>query len=675
MRNRQVFIELRPTRLDVVVADHDRVIAARRIDAELRDDTSEWIRDVKRLSDPLERVINELGCAGMKARVIYQSPTQMTAIESLEVRHPTQCCEAARLECFDSLKYSTLAATSDSVVIGRDAHGKLRRTHAVAAVDRNDIVRAITDMVESAGLRFQSATPTDAAIITMVGKWAIGADEIGAGEQVRQEQESLEQVTGDNSCSPAPGSPAPLAVLYIGEQSSCLMIADRGNLTFARRLQVGVDSFVNALTNPIRSEGYSEPITLSQNQAIHILRAHGLPRGPEHVPLEQVNREPASRENHPSPAPGQPDLTGQQLIPLLQPLLQRFVVELRQSLRFGASGSDDSPIAIRCHGPGGLLRGLPELLEQELNVSVINEASGSLSAAGEPGGDGSVLADVIHAWRGRGLRGIQSSILNPRSSGPALIPREVARTRKLSRLSRWLWTGAAAAMVLIAFDAMRFSVQIDEQQRQADRIASHQHDFKVLGQTQQRLVDVIAAMRDLEQRIENEVHWRIEDRASRIEHQAPLNPRPSPLTLYPSILSPQSSILREVARVTPESIRLTRITLRWSEDGLVGALSGIETDQVNLEPVSSGDHPRPSTTETGLSPAPDSPVPSRGLSWFITQLRDSPLFETASLGNVHAGSVEGVEGTRFEATVVVTDVPAALRLAVGDRRTVEGEHP
>ena len=69
------------------------------------------------------------------------------------------------LTCTEALRYSAASAVCQAVAVGRDRSGSKRQTHVVVAAERLDVVRALVEMIESAGLTFDSATPIDAAIM------------------------------------------------------------------------------------------------------------------------------------------------------------------------------------------------------------------------------------------------------------------------------------------------------------------------------------------------------------------------------------------------------------------------------------------------------------------------------------------------------------------------------
>ena len=101
----------------------------------------------------------------------------------------------------------------------------------------------------------------------------------------------------------------------------------------------------------------------------------------------------------------------------LQPIdLQRYIIELRQSLRFGLSDEERADINLTITGPGASLPGLAELLARELDVLVEKDKSRVAFDATAPGHDGGEVADVLH----------HRSFLNQL----ALVPRQmrVART-------------------------------------------------------------------------------------------------------------------------------------------------------------------------------------------------------------------------------------------------------
>jgi Tfp pilus assembly protein PilN len=185
-----------------------------------------------------------------------------------------------------------------------------------------------------------------------------------------------------------------------------------------------------------------------------------------------------------------------------------------------------------------------------------------------------------------------------------LLPQRVERERQTSRLTRWLWTGAATALLLIGADAALFQSRLKFARQEAQAAQARTDDVKALQASGERLFAAISAMNGLESAIQRETSGSINLRAC----------------------------LQELSRLTPESVRLTGISFHHADGRTNGHIAGYA-----LATQASG-------SRTQLEP-------------FIEQLRHSPLFEKVVLTNVQAGVLGEMPGQRFEANFTGVSTP------------------
>jgi Tfp pilus assembly PilM family ATPase len=551
--NRFVAIELLPDRMDVVLVRSGRVVAARRIPTELPNEPVAWCKALRSTSGALNQAVGELGAAKSRAVVLYRSPTQAVDLASVEIKSAQQAEEAASLDCLGGLSYSMESATIAAKAIGRDLAGEKRKTHVVVAADRTDVLSAIVDVVQTAGLRPEIVTPTDAAITSMIS------------------QRALRRA-------------APLqAWLYIGQQSSFFLIAGDGRVHFGRSLGLGIETLARTLTRPIRVRGREEPVELDFDTAASIIHRVGVPRG------EQIVYEPLG-------------LTGTQLRPLVQPVLQRYIVELRQSMRFSLPDGDLQGLPMTLLGPGGALAGFDELLEQELDVSPQRGGGEAVYDRALPGCAGSELHDAIQDQGA--LRAL------------TVLPPELASKRRSTELRRWMWAGVAAAVVLIVLDSVRLSQQVEQAGRYAANLAGQVTEDEALKSTRLKLTNAKAALTSLESDIDAELSACVSFRA----------------------------VLQELSALTPESVRLTNMTFSTREGRSVAALRGYAI--------------KSTSGSQGAAATADSELKS-----FIEQLQTSVLIESVVLLNVERGALGSKPAESFQASVDLVSILPTMQPA------------
>jgi Tfp pilus assembly protein PilN len=338
-------------------------------------------------------------------------------------------------------------------------------------------------LVTNAGLKFVSATPVDAAVMARL---AVGA-------MKRRGQHS--------------------GLLYIGERRSFFLIVNDGSLVFARPIGLGIEALVTSLTRPLRAIDGKPAIELNIESARAILHKFGFPRREEIVHAEL-------------------GVTGGQLIPLLQPVLQRYIVELRQSLRFGLPEEERQSVIVQFTGPGSSIPGFAELVSKELGLKIDIDPKYAEFDGVQVGAVGSELVDAV----------ADVSLLSRMN----LQPRAMARRAESKRFRRWLWTGAAAALAWVATDAIQMSARVSDLRRETESITSRADELQSLQVAGKKLMESIDAMKELETIIASQMGSSVNFRAA----------------------------LFEIANLSPASVRLTDIKFNTTDGRTAGSIAG-----------------------------------------------------------------------------------------------------
>ncbi len=546
MSSTTVAIELMSDHMDVVTVRSGRAIAGRRISIALPSESTAWSKAVRECGAKLKEIAVELGVAGRPTRIVYRSPTQAVDLASFELRGANQACAAAKLPFLEALPYSATSAVCHAAPVGRD-RGSKGRWHVVVAADRLDVIRAMAETVEGAGLKFLSATPLDAAIMARVVR-----------------------------CALRHGGPQH-GWLHFGKHSSFFVLGGHGVVRFERSIALGVETIVQSLTRPIRMPDRDEPVELEHAAAKAILHQHGIPDSDEPVHKEF-------------------GLTSREIMPQIQPVLQRYVVELRQSLRFGLAETERESIAITVGGPGSRIPGLAELIAWELKLQFTADPSYADYDYNEPATPRSELLDALE----------RHSFLNELN----LQPKESARRQQITYLRRWLWSGAAAALVMIGADGLRYGAALGKVRSKESALATEVAGLEALQKSYQTLTAAMTEMGALDRMITDEVGLRAN----------------------------LGAILHELSRLTPESIRLTSIRFSREDEGTLVRLYG-----------------RAVATKTGKATE---------LEPYIESLKKSPLIQSAELRNVETGLLGPSEGQRFEASFSLILAPDQEPVAV-----------
>ena len=550
----RVAIELLYDRMDVVALEGGRAWASQRTSITLGRDAPAWVEAVRSSGQTLRAVVAQLGVGSAGAVVVYRSPTQSVDLASFQLRSQAQGGEAALLSVAESVPYPVDTAICAAEVVGYGGAGANRQTHVVVAAERDDVAEAIVQMVETADLKFLSATPIDATIIAQLVR------------QVLRYSGSLR------------------GWLHFGECSSFLVVGGHGDVRFGRSIALGLETIAQSLTRPFRLSEKDEPVELDYGAARRILHQHGIP-GSNEIVHEQLQ------------------LTRRHIMPLMQPVLQRYIIELRQSLRFALPQEERASIAITITGPGCGIPGLAELIAEELRLDVAALPQYAGYDYRVPASPGSELIEAV---------GDVGFLLRLN-----LQPRDPALRRRVGRLRRWLWTGATAALAVVGADGISFQARLGDARMEAASLDTATAGVGALQETQARLLAAIAAMDALEGTITAEVGARVSLRA----------------------------ILQEFSRLTPETVRLTSIRFQRNDGGMIGDVSGHAgeadpaTGQTELEPFNEALKSSPLLDDVRLTSVQlDSSGPTKGQRFQLNVLA------VAAPGSAQLHKIAAAEG-------------------------------
>lgn len=566
MKIKTLAIGLFADRIDMILCAGAQAVEGRRISIGFEQEPSKWLRQVRDAGKAVRSAAAEMGAIGLPARVFYRAPSACAEYVSPRARTAAEAVSAAVLACADSLACPLDMAASRACVVLFEKHAQEPKAHVVVAADCDDGLAAVNEMVEQAGLEFVAAMPIDAAIMTSVAQRAI-------------------------ETAPA----TPVATLYFGEHRSFLVIASKGSIIFARQISVGLDALRQSLMRPLRlSSGQS--VELGREVAQAIIHDHGFPSRAQVVHAEM-------------------QLTGAQIVPVLQPVLQRFMVELRQSLRFALPEGQRDAVTLRLLGPGSRTPGFPEIIADELGVKVEPDRAYAAFDHREPASAGSELTDAMTSRRAMTELG--------------LAPLAVTRDRRMRQMQRWLWTGAAAAVVMIGFDYARYQSRLTDVRKDVEASNKHSEGMAALKATADKLVAASNAMGALENTIRKETGSRL----------------------------CMGAVMQELSRLTPASIRLFSVSFKPGNEGQVlGRISGYVTDD-----------------------AAQGGAGTRLLENYMRQLGESPLLARLSLANVQATILEQTPAQTFDISfdgiaVPVEDLAAPAALAGATPAAPTEEH-
>lgn len=197
------------------------------------------------------------------------------------------------------------------------------RTLVLTVADTNVELDVLAAWVVRCGLVLRGAIPTRAAL--------------------------LQQAV---SRAPADAHPGVVIRLFISEHAMTISAWTNSGLAIARCADVGYALLIDAVHRSARGQGLPE--TFDREAATKLLFSAGMPARGQMMDASL-------------------QLRGESVLPLVQPALQRLVIEIRQTLRFGLPEGAASDATIMLSGPAAAIPGLGEMLSEQLEMPIERE--------------------------------------------------------------------------------------------------------------------------------------------------------------------------------------------------------------------------------------------------------------------------------------------------------------
>lgn len=494
MRQKRLFIEVSPARIEVAVVRGRAVEARRSGPLEPGDWNENWPGLLKPLTERLKALLASLGSDCTTATVLYAAPRCAAGVFSCPASTGRRAEDAARLALSDAAGFdidsNPCAIERLLVESGRAAQGApAPQIHLLGAADLDSSVAAVAAWAASAGVHADEIIPIAAPALA---------------ETVHRAMQS--------------SASGPVAVLRLGDHESVLAAAGDERLRFVRTVGVGFESLVGVLAREVRpASGDSPSITLDRSTAATLLYRAGIPqRGAEFD---------ASL-----------GLRAEAVLPLLQPILQRLVVETKQSLRFGLGEAERSQIRLELIGAGAAVPRLGRVIAEQTGLAL------------DPGTSVPGPTESRHAI---------DSYLDRPWCGLSLRPLDADQALGTRRLVRSLWVGVGVAAAWVVAQGLFAGFELRER---TDTLAFMDRALAAASKTtalSRQASDIRAAIGSVRQRI-----------AGSLGESAPWD-----------------SVLTFLAQATPPEVRLTDLELKYDAGKPTCRLAGIARARVPGDPA------------------------------------------------------------------------------------------
>lgn len=479
-------IELAPTRLEIALVNGSEITKHFATQLSLPSELEPWLVAVAGLSAVVKDAVASWKLGGIDATVVYAAPSTVAGVHACPLTAgQAAAIQAATLTLGESAGFDLSANATDAQVLARDPETTSADTpscfHCLAIADREATLAALAQLCAAAGASLARAVPLDALTLASATQQAM----VDAG-----------------------ASKAALN-LHLSERSAAIVGVDKGRILFVRHVAIGSDTLAAALTGDGKlSTPEGNPVRFDQTQAADLLLRTGIPGRGELVDALTGIR-------------------GEALLPLLQPAIQRLVVEIRQSVRFGLSEAARKTASFRVSGLGAHIPRLESVIAEQINLPAASPAS-------QPGSD------------------------KPRGPSPtfvgdltklvrvSLLPAQARRRVAMARVKRGVLIGAVVALGVLGFDYLSASAELGGAREKLASLEQKAAELRPIAEVdkrvqavQQALFNARARMRD---RMPVSMHWH--------------------------------SVLAMLAQQTPPAVRLSEVNLALQDGKPVARLQG-----------------------------------------------------------------------------------------------------
>jgi hypothetical protein len=376
----RMIVSLTPTRLRGAIVRAGRIVRAEEIELDPTQNGAAWEEGLVSLDRPLRQLLVRLspGRSAPRITVMYQGARMVAQTHEI-TGTPDDARRAALLKVRDAHGDGCL---SEAEIIAPSAR-KPGSSIVLTLTDRDQDTAKIFAWISRCGGRLEAVVPE----VSTVMRSAV--DRVAASSVV------------ETCC-------------YIGPYWSAIACGSAEGLLLVRAFEFGYrnlsDVFLRAMSGGAPAE--------DANAGEVALFEHGLP-----FKASQIDPELRAR-----------------VLPLVAPVLQRFCVEIKQTLRFGVP-AEQLPSAITIEGPGAAIAHIAPALTEAINMHVRPSPCVEGARPLEPFGPGTLESD----WFAHTARGIR------------MVPPAAIEQRGLDLINRGLLVGvvAGAAVLGLEFASVR----------------------------------------------------------------------------------------------------------------------------------------------------------------------------------------------------------------------------
>ncbi|MFI4896547.1 MAG: PilN domain-containing protein [Phycisphaerales bacterium JB059] len=392
----RLILNLTPNQMDAVLVSGKRVRASKRAKLSPALWEEAWNEGLSPFDSTLTSLLRALGAPkNVKTSVLYTSPDSISEVRTAP-GSGEDGVEAARLEVIENITSVGLEHISSAARLTHD-----EGPDVLVVADRDLNAQSIFAWLARCSCRFDSIIPLRAIALRAV---------------IRDVTTRVDD--GAITC-------------YLGERTSIIASGGSGALRSVRCIDFGYSLLVEALSRGLRQdveEGGASEVCAHHAEARKRLFEVGLPTAKGGAVGPEVSR---------------------RVMPLLQPVLQRYFIEIKQTIRFGIPDSSGASRTLRLIGPGAAIGGFPDLISNAVDTEIQID-----------GGWDRFNPDEIYP-----AHSPEQDFIAHGAAGLGLAPRIVREIKAARIISAGVRTGAmCAALALVAEAGTLYARQLEVRQ-------------------------------------------------------------------------------------------------------------------------------------------------------------------------------------------------------------------
>ncbi len=286
-----------------------------------------WNSGLHQYDDAFSVLMKRLGVPrGTSVVVAFESPTCVSEAQSMPEGDIQNALSSLRLAMCERL---SLSRRSESVCTKRvfsASRGKNKRSGvAIVAASSEKDVDSIRAWVERAGFRCLGVVPSGALLLNEAAR--VSKANPGSGLQVN---------------------------LHVDNYRCSLCVTMDGHAELLRTFEIGLNNLGEAVIRAAEGSGEQYHSSYTLTNALESLHSHGIPQRGTTFDQEL-------------------GLSANSVLPLLQPVLQRLCVEIKQSLRMVLRRAGSSMVHLQLRGPGASVPRLHESIAQSIDAELATD--------------------------------------------------------------------------------------------------------------------------------------------------------------------------------------------------------------------------------------------------------------------------------------------------------------